>query len=102
MIARVQLATPSGLGLALAILCSAGQAAGDVGAANAGSGGTPAGDSWSSMVPDLAAGSRIYEARCASCHDTPQERAPSKQALRGLTPSHIVAVLTDGAMRTMA
>jgi mono/diheme cytochrome c family protein len=52
--------------------------------------------------PDLAVGAKVYQTRCASCHDTPVERAPSKPALSELTATHIRAVVSEGIMRPMS
>jgi polyvinyl alcohol dehydrogenase (cytochrome) len=52
--------------------------------------------------PDLAVGARVYQARCASCHDKPVERAPSRQALADLTAAQVRAVLSEGIMRPMS
>ena len=41
----------------------------------------------------------LYIARCATCHDTGASRAPTREALRRLTPEAIGAALTAGSMR---
>jgi polyvinyl alcohol dehydrogenase (cytochrome) len=52
--------------------------------------------------PDLTVGAKVYQARCASCHDKPLERAPSKQALSELTAAQVRAVVSEGIMRPMS
>jgi polyvinyl alcohol dehydrogenase (cytochrome) len=42
----------------------------------------------------------IYQARCASCHETGVPRAPNREALRRLAPETIAAALATGSMRT--
>lgn len=59
------------------------------------------GDPWF-PEPDLKLGATVYTQRCASCHDKPVGRTPSKQALAELTSTHIGAVLFEGIMRPMA
>ncbi len=41
-----------------------------------------------------------FERRCAICHDNPgpDSRAPSREALRQLTPERVLAALTTGSM----
>ena len=41
----------------------------------------------------------LYTARCATCHDAGASRAPTREALRRLTPEAIGAALTAGSMR---
>lgn len=47
-------------------------------------------------------GEPIFKERCASCHEVPIERAPSRQELTRRTPESIVEALTNGAMKPMA
>jgi polyvinyl alcohol dehydrogenase (cytochrome) len=51
-------------------------------------------------TPDGAA---LYQARCATCHDHPAERTPSRIMLSTYrTPEEIIAALTNGVMRQQA
>ena len=45
-----------------------------------------------------------FERRCAICHDNPgpDSRAPSREALRQLTPERVLAALTTGSMSSQA
>jgi len=45
-----------------------------------------------------------FERRCAICHDNPgpDSRAPSREALRQLTPERVLAALTTGSMTSRA
>jgi polyvinyl alcohol dehydrogenase (cytochrome) len=52
-----------------------------------------------SSPPD---GASLYKERCASCHDTSQERTPPRSILATRRPEEIVASLTTGTMRTFA
>lgn len=54
------------------------------------------------VAVDLAAGARLYGERCASCHDQPVERVPSKDTIAGNTPPYIFSVLHDGVMSAAA
>ena len=51
-----------------------------------------------------ADGGRLYQQRCASCHDAPNgsSRAPAKAALATRTPGQVFDILTHGAMAPMA
>ncbi len=51
---------------------------------------------------DLAAGERVYQAHCASCHDNPTGRTPARSVIEDNTRAHIVSVLAEGAMKPMA
>ncbi len=42
----------------------------------------------------------LYEAKCAVCHSSPTDRAPSREALKGYNPNAIYHALTQGIMRT--
>ena len=45
----------------------------------------------------------LFEAHCASCHASPtDDRTPTKEALRQLTPEAVLAALTTGAMVVQA
>ncbi len=47
-------------------------------------------------------GAKLYSESCAMCHDGGNDRAPSREALRGMTPEHVLAALETGAMVSMA
>jgi len=47
-------------------------------------------------------GEALYTASCASCHDEPFYKAPSRTFIGQLGPENILAVLNDGAMREQA
>src|SRR5262245_15366980 len=46
----------------------------------------------------------VFERRCATCHDNPgpDSRAPSREALRALTPERVHTALTTGSMAANA
>ncbi len=46
--------------------------------------------------------SGLYQRNCASCHDGGNDRAPTREALRGMTPERIVAAMETGPMIMMA
>ena len=56
----------------------------------------------------LAAGAQnadpeaLYRANCASCHDQPQGRTPSREALKDRTPEAIMIAMTSGSMSLQA
>jgi polyvinyl alcohol dehydrogenase (cytochrome) len=54
------------------------------------------------IAVDLTAGARLYGERCASCHDKPAERIPSKDTISRDTPTFIFGVLHDGVMSAVA
>jgi polyvinyl alcohol dehydrogenase (cytochrome) len=47
-------------------------------------------------------GRTLYQQLCASCHDTGLDRAPSRDALRAMTPERVLTALESGAMLSMA
>jgi polyvinyl alcohol dehydrogenase (cytochrome) len=47
-------------------------------------------------------GSKIYQERCASCHDHPAERVPALQAVKAMSGEAIYRALTSGSMKTQA
>ncbi|HEX4949220.1 MAG TPA: PQQ-binding-like beta-propeller repeat protein [Blastocatellia bacterium] len=47
-------------------------------------------------------GAKLYEQRCAMCHDNAQDRTPPKAALARRAPDEIIAALTTGVMKTQA
>jgi polyvinyl alcohol dehydrogenase (cytochrome) len=49
-----------------------------------------------------ADGARIYQDRCATCHEKVIDRMPSRAALREFAPENIVAAITTGGMRAQA
>jgi mono/diheme cytochrome c family protein len=49
-----------------------------------------------------AGGSKIYQQRCAACHDQPDGRIPPKVFLARLPPTYISNALTAGSMRAQA
>ena len=55
----------------------------------------------SGQTPAASDGTTIYKEVCAACHDAGFERAPGRDALRGMTPERILAALESGAMISM-
>ncbi|THD79410.1 MAG: cytochrome C oxidase Cbb3 [Phenylobacterium sp.] len=51
---------------------------------------------------DPALGATVYQQRCASCHDTPTGRTPSKAVIGNNTRAHIADTLIEGVMAPMA
>jgi polyvinyl alcohol dehydrogenase (cytochrome) len=47
-------------------------------------------------------GAALYKERCAMCHDNPQERVPSLQAIKAMTPEAVYVALTSGVMKSRA
>lgn len=47
-------------------------------------------------------GAKLYEQRCAVCHDNPQDRIPPKSMLARRAPEEVIAALTTGSMKTQA
>ena len=43
----------------------------------------------------------LYQRNCASCHDGGNDRAPTREALRGMTPERVLAALETGPMISM-
>jgi len=59
--------------------------------------------SFSSAGPIAAEdGATLYTQLCATCHDTGLERAPSRDALRAMSPERVLTALESGAMLSMA
>jgi polyvinyl alcohol dehydrogenase (cytochrome) len=57
------------------------------------------------FVPSTATaddGPTLYKQLCASCHEAGTERAPSRDALRAMTPERVLTALESGAMLSMA
>lgn len=46
-------------------------------------------------------GATLYGRICATCHDTGFERAPSREALRAMSPERVLAALESGVMISM-
>ena len=55
-------------------------------------------------LPAAAAvsGEAVYQKRCASCHDSASERAPSREALKQLSVARILRTLDFGVMINIA
>ncbi|HYR82930.1 MAG TPA: PQQ-binding-like beta-propeller repeat protein [Terriglobia bacterium] len=47
-------------------------------------------------------GATIYTQNCAMCHDGGNDRAPSRETLRQMSPERVLAALESGAMISMA
>ncbi len=47
-------------------------------------------------------GAAVYKAACAECHDQPQGRTPSREALKDRTPEAVLQSLTGGSMALQA
>ncbi len=47
-------------------------------------------------------GARLYQERCAGCHDHPRDRTPSRQVIAGLAFEVVMRSMTAGSMRTYA
>src|SRR5215471_12494233 len=47
-------------------------------------------------------GANLYKQLCATCHDGGNERAPTRETLKGMTPERILSVLENGPMLPMA
>ena len=47
-------------------------------------------------------GAKLYQERCAMCHDNAQDRTPPKAMLTRRLPEEIIAALTTGSMKTQA
>jgi len=43
----------------------------------------------------------LYQRNCASCHEGGNDRAPTREALRGMTPERVLAALETGPMISM-
>ena len=52
--------------------------------------------------PAAAQGEAIYAARCKECHESGDERAPTRAQLAAKAPADIVTALTTGPMAPMA
>src|SRR5262245_29433101 len=47
-------------------------------------------------------GATLYKQLCATCHDTGLERAPSRDAFRGMSPERVLAAMESGPMISMS
>src|SRR5438876_4129359 len=47
-------------------------------------------------------GATLYKQLCSNCHDTGLERAPSRDALRAMTPERVLTAMERGPMISMA
>ena len=47
-------------------------------------------------------GATVYKKSCASCHDAKLERVPNREALKAMSPEHVLKTLESGAMVAMA
>jgi len=47
-------------------------------------------------------GAGLYKELCASCHDAGNERVPSRETLRSMSPERVLAALQSGVMISMA
>lgn len=52
--------------------------------------------------PPLHPGADLYKELCASCHDNPKDRIPSRDTLAKKTPEEVLLALTTGSMRVQA
>ncbi len=55
-----------------------------------------------SPAPATASGAEVYQKRCATCHEQPGSRAPSKDALQKLSAARILRTLDFGLMMAVA
>jgi len=51
---------------------------------------------------DPVLGGKLYQQKCASCHDNPSGRTPPKATIAANTPTFIFSALLEGVMRPMA
>ena len=47
-------------------------------------------------------GQTLYKQLCATCHETGTDRAPSRDALRAMTPERVLTAMESGVMLSMA
>src|SRR5690242_21063875 len=47
-------------------------------------------------------GAALYQSTCASCHNGGMDRAPSRDALHGMTAEQVLAAMETGPMISMA
>src|SRR5688572_24513440 len=53
-------------------------------------------------APPPPPGADLYKELCATCHDNPKDRIPSRDALAKKTPEEVLVALTTGTMRVQA
>jgi polyvinyl alcohol dehydrogenase (cytochrome) len=51
---------------------------------------------------DPVEGEKLYQQKCASCHDNPTGRIPPKATIANNTPTYLVSTMLEGVMRPMA
>ena len=51
---------------------------------------------------DPVQGEKLYQQKCASCHDNPTGRIPPKATIANNTPTFLVSTMLEGVMRPMA
>src|SRR5688572_8608549 len=62
-------------------------------------GALPASAQQAAPIPGAADGGAVYERACAGCHATSGSGAPTREALRALTPEAILNALVNGRMQ---
>lgn len=62
----------------------------------------PPGFAQNAAPPPPVDGAALYSRNCASCHDGGNDRAPNREALRGMTPERVLAAIETGPMIMMA
>src|SRR5271166_3157127 len=58
--------------------------------------------SFPQLHAQTVSGEAVYQAHCATCHDTAAPRTPTKSALQKLAVANILRELDSGAMAPMA
>src|SRR5438045_3556987 len=54
------------------------------------------------LLAGPVSGEAVYQQRCASCHDAPGSRAPTRDALKTRSVQSILRTLDFGIMQTVA
>jgi len=54
------------------------------------------------QTPGASSGADVYQKRCATCHDQPGNRAPSRDALQKISAARILRTLDFGLMMGIA
>jgi polyvinyl alcohol dehydrogenase (cytochrome) len=57
---------------------------------------------WSARLVSAQDGAAIYKRSCAPCHEGGADRAPSREALRAMSPERVLAAMESGPMISMA
>jgi polyvinyl alcohol dehydrogenase (cytochrome) len=57
---------------------------------------------WSGQYVSAQDGAAIYQRSCAPCHDHGADRAPTREALRAMSPERVLAAMESGPMISMA